>query len=274
MCAWTWAVSCAPTAAVSCECRGTPCRFSASHVASPPPSPPLAPAPAVQPRHPTSAHPAAPGAPAMLRVLVCVQAQHSVPGEGHHLVQFHRRGSLDDGGAWEQGGCLGGIRGATPPGSAPHSTFAWTARWGSPIWLAATSSGACTPFAPTQHTPLAGAPSSPSQVAAKTWLATFDPKTTHAPDATDAKYLKEFLRRKYIDKEYVRAAGLGVLGLPVPLPRCWALHVCALGRARAGGVPRGSPPGGPMSVGVPVCLQVVPTVRPLQASRGHTCTVQ
>ncbi len=41
----------------------------------------------------------------------------------------------------------------------------------------------------------------PCQVAAKTWLAKFDPKVVHAPDATDQKYLKEFLRRKYTDKE-------------------------------------------------------------------------
>ncbi len=45
------------------------------------------------------------------------------------------------------------------------------------------------------------------QVAAKTWLATFDPRATHPPDATDTKYLKEFLRRKYTDKECVGGIG-------------------------------------------------------------------
>jgi hypothetical protein len=42
------------------------------------------------------------------------------------------------------------------------------------------------------------------QIAAKTWLATWDPKAARAPTDADMKYLKEFLRRKYTEKECVK----------------------------------------------------------------------
>ena len=48
------------------------------------------------------------------------------------------------------------------------------------------------------------------QIAKKIWLATWSPETVAAPDASDVKRLREFMRRKYIVKEYVLSSCFGV----------------------------------------------------------------